>query len=249
MPNHSRYVEPFCGSAAVFTSKQKVKSEVLNDIDSSIVQFFTILRDKPDALINFIKFTPYSFELYQRIRKKYYNQEYADDPVQRAAEFYFLRYAEFGAGHKNGFARDGKSMDRCRAKTFKNHEEKLQRFADRLKDAVIENKDYEFILEYYDSPDTLFYCDPPYKGTEYNYASKTFEHERLQNILSNIQGKFILSYDHKIDKHRFCCVSKKAKYQVNAAGRENTQYLYMNYDPKNTTMFSDSTQTNLEEWR
>ncbi|MDE5556267.1 MAG: DNA adenine methylase, partial [Ruminococcus sp.] len=42
-----------------------------------------------------------------------------------------------------------------------------------------------------------FYCDPPYSNTE-RYYDKTFQtddHERLKAVLSQIKGRFILSYN------------------------------------------------------
>lgn len=49
----------------------------------------------------------------------------------------------------------------------------------------------------YDRPDALFYCDPPYIGTESYYRAPftTDDHVRLANVLHNIKGRFLLSYN------------------------------------------------------
>ncbi len=58
------------------------------------------------------------------------------------------------------------------------------------------NFDYKKIIEKYDDIDTFFYVDPPYFLTyyyEYNFDTNE-QHIELANILKNIKGKFLLSY-------------------------------------------------------
>lgn len=59
--------------------------------------------------------------------------------------------------------------------------------------------DFETHINKYDSKETLFYLDPPYFGTEDQYyrGGENFGragHQRLSDVLKNIEGKFILSY-------------------------------------------------------
>jgi len=58
--------------------------------------------------------------------------------------------------------------------------------------------DFAEHIKKYDSPTTLFYVDPPYKGTENKYyrGDNYFgdSHNTLSLLLNNIKGKFILSY-------------------------------------------------------
>jgi len=56
---------------------------------------------------------------------------------------------------------------------------------------------FDELIPKYDNEYSFFYCDPPYsKGTGYKTCSTAkFKHEELKEILSNIKGKFILSYD------------------------------------------------------
>jgi len=249
MAEHQRYVEPFCGSAGVFFNKKPVTSEVLNDIDGNIVHFFKILRDKPEKLVRYLQLQPFSFSEHERIVYKYYNEEHPQDPVQRAAEFYLLRYSQYGSktGGTSGFARPGNSI-KSRSKSYKNSLKSLFKVADRLQDALIECKDYTWILHYYDHPETLFYIDPPYQGTEHRYTSKTMDHDKLMSKLDSIEGKFMLSYDHKIKNADLHVSSKSSRFHIGQGGREMTEYLYMNYDPKNTAIHRDADQTNLAKW-
>jgi len=249
MAQHKRYVEPFCGSAAVFLNKEPVRLEVLNDIDGNIVNFFKTLRKNPQKLVNYLKLQPFSYYDYQRIIQKLKKEENAQDPVQRAAEFYFLRYSQFGSKTdiNSGFARPGHSSH-ARAKSYKNSFESLFKVAERLQDALIECKDYTWVLDYYDHPETLFYIDPPYKGTEHRYTSKTMDHDELMRKLDSIEGKFLLSYDHQIKNSDFHVCSKSSRFRIDKGGKKMTEYLYMNYDPKNTAIHTDSEQTNFAKW-
>ncbi len=66
-----------------------------------------------------------------------------------------------------------------------------------LKITDVENMDFAEVIQKYDSPSTYIYLDPPYWKTENYYSNHDFDrqdHERLANVLHNIQGKFSLSY-------------------------------------------------------
>lgn len=79
----------------------------------------------------------------------------------------------------------------------------MQRFieiSERLKNVLIENRDFENLIKVYDSGASFFYLDPPYYGTEnyYKNQSQGFvkeDHERLRKCLGNLKGKFLLSYN------------------------------------------------------
>ena len=89
-----------------------------------------------------------------------------------------------------------------KARNLENGIKNLEDISKRLKNVLIENRDYSQIIEAYDREDTLFYLDPPYFGTEIYYKNKgadkvmdKSDHEKLKEILSKIRGKFILSYN------------------------------------------------------
>ena len=67
----------------------------------------------------------------------------------------------------------------------------------RLKDTVIENKDFEALIRQYDRPNAFFYCDPPYYETEghYEVVFRKEDHVRLRDTLAGIEGKFMVSYN------------------------------------------------------
>jgi DNA adenine methylase len=64
----------------------------------------------------------------------------------------------------------------------------------KLKDTIILNEDYTNVIKNYDSPTTFFYLDPPYENSKKSTRSYVdICLEELANILSTLQGKFLLS--------------------------------------------------------
>lgn len=73
----------------------------------------------------------------------------------------------------------------------------LTKIQERLKKVIIEHKDFENLIRVYDRPGALFFMDPPYFSAEKYYAERFThdDHIRLFRALSNIKGKFILTYN------------------------------------------------------
>ena len=66
-----------------------------------------------------------------------------------------------------------------------------------LKITTVRNMDFQEVIGEFDSKNTYIYLDPPYWKTENYYSNHDFDrqdHERLANVLNNVQGKFSLSY-------------------------------------------------------
>lgn len=111
-----------------------------------------------------------------------------------------------------------------------------------MKINFVERLDFEDVIEKYDSPNTYFYCDPPYYKTENYYAYHEFgldSHERLANCLKNVKGKFSLSY-YYFDKlsewfpaHKYAWANRQfSKAAMAKSGKQQskaTELLIMNY--------------------
>ena len=133
-PMHQCYVEPFCGSAAVYFAKVRKPvygtgsyMEVLNDIDNRIISFFIKLRDCPEDLIYEQWIVPYSELLYQ-------------DPKGYSDEMKTLiqNRLSYGGhlGRKTGFGIKRQPKGGTRPGTWKNLWQLLWAAVDRLKDAT-----------------------------------------------------------------------------------------------------------------
>ncbi len=50
IPAHQVYLEPFFGSGAVFFNKEPAKIETINDLHGEVVNYFKVIRDKPEQV-------------------------------------------------------------------------------------------------------------------------------------------------------------------------------------------------------
>ncbi|TPG86858.1 DNA adenine methylase [Brevibacillus laterosporus] len=196
MPHHKRYVEPFGGAAHVIAQKPQVAHEVYNDIDGLLVNFLLVAREQTERLIDACKSLPYSRQLYERWK----HEEMPTDPFEQAVRFFYLNRAGIAKGNgpgteKTGWRHSTKSTQNP-AVGYLSASERIREFSTRIQGVMIEHDDFRSIIEKYDTPETLFYIDPPYIGREKFYAGEFTEqdHRDLANLLKNIKGKAIVSY-------------------------------------------------------
>lgn len=62
LPDCLHYCEPFAGSGAVLLNREPSPVETYNDIDGEVVNFFKVLREEKEKLIEQIALTPFSRE-------------------------------------------------------------------------------------------------------------------------------------------------------------------------------------------
>jgi DNA adenine methylase len=193
LPEHTTYVEVFGGTAVVLLAKPISPIEVYNDIDGELVNFFTVLRERPDELIARCFFQPYARADFF----KYKSEPFPNDPVERAARYMFLANSSFRFHDicSNTFATHlaGETGRSSPAKRWTSKVGKLIAVAVRLRDVIIENRDFEEIINIYDRPEAVFFCDPPY--TQGVFSWDFSEHLRLARCLKNLKGKFLLTID------------------------------------------------------
>lgn len=199
IPPHTCYVEPFGGGGWVLFGKPPSQVEVYNDLDGELVNFFRVVKNRPQALIN-----AFAWELVSR--ERFESLAGADlsrlSEVERAHRFFYLIMA--GWGGEGAYPRmqtsitDGGGGNRLIG-ALKTLEKRIRPVHDRLRGVIVEHMDWPEVVNRYDSPTTVFYVDPPYPGNGVNYRHnmKSWEaHERLAARLAEAQGKWIVSsYD------------------------------------------------------
>jgi len=128
-----------------------------------------VLRDRPEELVEWFDREPYSREVHDDWVEKFYNGYRPGDDVERAGQFFTLRYTQWGAKYEtpSGF---GTSKSRANAQSFDNKIDILDRFAERFADVTIEHLDWADVLEKYDAAKTVFYCDPSYGASNEGYC-------------------------------------------------------------------------------
>jgi len=242
-PEHHCYVEVFGGGASVLLQKPPSKVEVYNDKYVEVVNFFLILRDKPWQLVAAIKWLPNSRFLYEKWLNEWRSGEAPKDPVLRAAVWFYLQRYSFSGNFGGGWSH-GKTKS---PPNWNNIIENLILVAERLQKVQIECRDFREIIETYDSPNTLFYCDPPYieKESYYQVSFTMKDHKDLAKLLNNISGKACVSYyPHPFINEHYkgwhYCIKQTYAYSTgitrfNRAIKrgKRIELLLMNYDPPN----------------
>ena len=164
LPRKTCYVEPFAGAAAMLLALPPSPVEVLNDRNRDLVGFYRVMQEDRTraALLERLQWTPYARAEYVRALDLLDASE--NDPITRAWAFFVVSNAAFSGGGQSGLTekRFATSTQRSQGRRMNYHIEGLPALAQRLKDVVIENRDAIDLLDQYDSPDTLFFLDPPY---------------------------------------------------------------------------------------
>jgi DNA adenine methylase len=213
MPRHLHYVEPYGGGLAVLLRRDpmdkrlwlpphKGVSEVVNDINGELINFWRVLQDELDfpRFQRFIEAVPLSREewcavssrdCYDRTKK-----------WKRAADF-FIRCRQSLAGRMSDFT----SLTRNRLRRGMNGNasewlgavDGLAAVHERLRRVVIENKPALEIIQREDEVGTFFYLDPPYfhptrtSIDAYSYEMSKQDHEELLEHVKDCEGKVALS--------------------------------------------------------
>ena len=217
-----RYIEVFGGGGWVlFGRTPDAAMEVYNDFNSDLANLFRCVRDQPMAFLKELGFLPLNGRDEFFVLRKFLEQEEFTDafmrqelelaqreltPVQfdeikaillekaqmndirRAAAFFKVIRYSYGSGC---------TSYGCQPFDIRKTFDLIWQGSRRLKDTVIENKDFEELIKQYDRENAFIYCDPPYYLTEGHYAVefRREDHFRLRDTLKGCQGKFLVSYN------------------------------------------------------
>lgn len=206
LPKTIHYCEPFGGSAAVLLNRVPSPVETYNDIDGEVVNFFRVLRDQQAELIKAIGLTPFSREEF-RIATEESTDGISD--LERARRFFVrARQVRTGLAQTASIGRWAHCKLTSRAgmagavSRWLGSVEGLSEIVQRLLRVQIENASAVEVIQRYDSPETLFYCDPPYPHDSrsdvnaYGFEMTDEEHRALAEVLHNVQGKVAISSYH-----------------------------------------------------
>jgi DNA adenine methylase len=196
------YCEPFAGSGAVLLNKTPSPVETYNDIDGEVVNFFKVLREEKDILIEQIALTPFSreeFGIACELSPHLSN-------LERARRFYIrARQVRTGLAQTATIGRWANCKNTSRAgmsgvvSRWLGGVEQLEFIAERLLRVQIENRPAIDVIKLYDSKETLFYCDPPYihetRGDtkSYSYEMTNSAHIELAKVLNSVEGLVAIS--------------------------------------------------------
>jgi len=244
LPEDARhFCDVFGGSAAVLINRRPAEVETYNDLDSEVVNFFETLRNQGAKLIKAISLTPFSREELIKACRSEPNLS----KLERARRFYVrARQTRTGLAQTSSEGRWAHCVLTSRAgmagavSRWLGAIDGLPEIVQRLQRVQIENAPALEVIERYDTPDTLFYLDPPYvhdsrgDSKAYAYEMRDSEHAELGASLHSIAGRAVISgyrtrlYDelfddwHRVDAPAKTCNSTKGRRQ---------ESLWLNFPP------------------
>ena len=190
LPEHTAYVEPFCGAAWVFFEKEPSKVEVINDMNLDLVTFWRVVQNHFEEFIRHFKHCVISREIFDILNR---TDATTLTDIQWAVRFYYLQRTGFG----------GKTVGRVMPATktrpaglnLNTLAEGILEVHWRMARVTIERMEALECIRRHDTPNTLFYIDPPYYGFEKDYAVvwPREQFTAMAALLTGIKGSFILS--------------------------------------------------------
>lgn len=238
LPDTMVYAEPFGGMASVLLNRQPAEVEVYNDLYEPAATFMRVAKDRPIELAKQIHLSPYSRR----------GMEPPANPTEmETARYLFVRCMQQisaqGSSHQVAWARVRRSSTSRRMQSWRRCVTKVGPLSARLQGVTILNRDALEVIAEYDSPDTLFYLDPPYVlGTRHSRGyykheyKKDSQHVAMADALRDLKGKAAISgYDHPLYRKLFPAAEGWTmhfagdRYVAGANTRNRVEVLWTNY--------------------
>jgi len=227
-PEHKNYVEPCGGAASVLLQKPRSPLETYNDLDGNVVNFFRVLRDRPEELIAKLRLTPWARAEYELALLP------AADELEAARRFFVAAWQ----GMQGGTSEASKGTWKIQKQadyvyvlscdqwvTLRQLNEVAQRF-DRVQ---IDNRSAFDVIQRYDNDEALIYFDPPYMAAErtatdrYAFEWADGQHTEAASLLRQCAGFVVVSgyacplYTELYESYGWSRVDREA--QTNSGGK------------------------------
>ncbi len=210
--------------------------EVLNDLNSDIVNLFRVLRTRGEELARAVYLTPWAEEEYLSLER-----DWRDGDEVEWARKYLVRCWQ-AHGTLQGKTTNGWRHNGLHGRAFPARREwaqlpeRLLLVADRLRQAEIRQRPALEIIAYYNSPDVLLYIDPPYirstrrsSSGHYTHDMTLDDHRRLLEALREHQGMIVLSgYSHTLYDAALSDWQRVEIPSVTEQGQHHPEVLWIN---------------------
>lgn len=200
IPYFKEYREPFVGGGSVFIYlKQRYPNKIywINDLYENLYYFWKHSQENPEKLISQILQWKETFkngkDLFNYLTK---NINLFNEIEKAAAFFVFNRITFSGTSESGGF-----SNAAFKKRFTQSSIERVNMLSKILLNTKITNFDYQKVVEE-EGENVFIFLDPPYysatKSALYGkngILHKTFDHERLAEVLKKTKHKWLLTYD------------------------------------------------------
>jgi DNA adenine methylase len=205
LPAHEHYVEPFAGSLAVLLAKRPGHMETVNDLDGDLMNFWQVLRDRPQDLERVCALTPHSRAEHQL------SYEPAASDLERARRIWItLTQGRSGQHHhRTGwrYYQDPRGSHSSMPDYLDAYTARIMPAAARLAGVSLECLPaIDLVQRYGRHGECLIYADPPYlessrssagRGPSYGHEMLTGDqHRELADALLAARAAVVLSGYH-----------------------------------------------------
>jgi len=190
---HDEYREPFVGGGSVFFGKNKVKVNILNDLETTLIEVYRVIKSKDRCKRLAARVAR---ETATRIRHSEIRDLQPRNRDEAAFRTYYLNRTSYSGiinkpawGYEVGFSSPPENWPKF-----------LSAAHAKLNGVRLYSKDFQEVLNLPKSgKEVVSYLDPPYFLADQKRAyTKPFQlkdHLRLEDVLRHHQSPFLLSYD------------------------------------------------------
>ncbi|MEJ5244080.1 MAG: DNA adenine methylase [Bacteroidota bacterium] len=200
IPDFIEYREPFVGGGSVFIYlKQRYPNKLfwINDLYKNLYYFWKYTQENPDKLISQIQQWKEFFKNGKELYNYLTNHINLFNEIEKATAFFVFNRITFSGTTESG----GFSEAAFNKRFTQSSIERVKLLSKILHNTKITNCDYQQIIET-EGENVFIFLDPPYysatKSALYGkngILHKTFDHERLAQVLKKTKHKWLLTYD------------------------------------------------------
>lgn len=242
-PPHKIYVEPFGGGGSVLLRKPRSRMEVINDMSDDLVNLFRVLQTPARARILAAKLwaTPYARREYERAFVQ------TRRPIERARRLILRSRMGYGSAANltrvsTGFRSRCWRGNSSETEVWAKIPDEIRLYTERLRGVNIEHRHALEVILQHDSPETLFYLDPPYVAATrssisrreskssrmYNHDMTIDDHAELLATIKTLRGMVILSaYDNALYNSELLGWRRIEKHACTEFGAPRTECLWI----------------------
>ena len=236
----STYIEPFAGMLGVLLARDPVNSELVNDANGRIVNWWCVVRDHPEEFGQMLELT------HQRSRDSMMRSRAEldhEDPIRRAVAFTVV--IQIGLIHTDGEIRWRKNIWPVKGHADVWGLPEVRALHERTRYLQIENCDAVNLLQRVaDQDHVVAYVDPPYRTAYHSCYGHVPDWDALTGALRAQKGQVAISgyrdeWDHlgwRVEEFQTHTTAYNATNHETIPS-DRIERLWMNYDPPQPNLF------------
>ena len=230
----SLYCEPFCGMCGVLLVRAETTTEIINDINGRLINWWQMIRDKPEEFGRMLEWTHQKSQIEFDAALKDLDHE---DPVRRAVAFQIVVGSSLQHGDKKS-NKLSKTYYPGPGKTGTWTSSEIQQLHARTKDVQLFSEDgIDILNKIHSVSNAVIYVDPPYPTAETSTYRFIPDYDKLTDALLQQQGCVAVSgYNDEWDHLGWRCEEFETVVQAYREDKgmqssSRTEKLWLNYDP------------------